>query len=72
MVNPYSCDRCNRKYAWTISDRIRAVQHHQLPEFLLILRTQHESQCPVPNRLVMTSDAPDSEIRSSWTPSLSS
>jgi hypothetical protein len=66
MVNPYSCDRCNRKYAWSISDRIRAVQGHQLPELLLTLRTQHESQCPFPSRLAVTYDAP--EVRLSLTP----
>jgi len=66
MVNPYSCDRCNSKYAWTISDRIRAVQRHQLPELLLTLRTLHESECPFPSRLVVTYDAP--EFRLSLTP----
>jgi len=67
MVNPYSCDRCNSKYAWTISDRIRAVQSHQLPELLLTLSTQHESQCPFPNRLVVTYAGPGSEVRLSLT-----
>ena len=67
MINPYSCDRCNRKYDWTISDRLRAVTRHEVADFVVALRIAHDSQCPFPRRLVAY-DAPGTEVTSSLTP----
>ena len=68
MINPYSCDRCNRKYDWTISDRLRAVTRHEVGDFVLALRIAHDSQCPFPRRLVVAYGAPGGQVTSGLTP----
>ena len=67
MINPYSCDRCNRKYDWTISDRLRAVTRHDVADFVVALRIAHDSQCPFPRALVAY-DALGTKVTSSLTP----
>jgi hypothetical protein len=30
MENPYTCDKCEWQYAWTMGDRVKAPKWHQL------------------------------------------
>ena len=30
MMNPYTCDKCDWEYVWTMGDRSKAVKWHEL------------------------------------------
>ena len=30
MENPYTCDKCDWRYVWTMGDRVKAATWHQL------------------------------------------